>query len=167
MRQKKKFRHLHAGNNANGCEYEVTTMIRIIFSKCDPSTKSGFNSLKSELSSFVLVNHEGNMPDMLDVIQNCYAKIIHCRVQDDDFTLKVFDALGTSDNEVFLCFVKKERDSWEEDELDDYVDVFMAACAKKYNNMNNFNLKRSLKKFEVESGDEVQGSPRTPHPSFF
>ena len=105
-------------------------MIRIIFSKCNPSTKSRINSLNSEISSFALGDYEENEPDMLDEMQICYNKIIHCRGQDDDFMLKAFDALGASDNEDFLSFVKKKRDLWEGDELDDDVDALMSACIK-------------------------------------
>ena len=48
MLQKRKFQHLHVGNNTTEYEDDGATIIRIIFSKCDPSEKSGINSLKSE-----------------------------------------------------------------------------------------------------------------------
>ena len=68
MLQKNKFRHFCTGDNANTSKDDGTTMIRIIFSKCDASTKSGVDSLKSELSIFVLDDYEGNAPEMLDVM---------------------------------------------------------------------------------------------------
>ena len=102
-------------------------MIRIIFSKCDPSTKSGIKTLKTDLSSFRLGDHDKNLPDITDAIQFFCNQIIHCRVQDDDFMLKVFDVLGASDDEDVLSFVKKKRYLLEEDELDDDMEMLMSA----------------------------------------
>lgn len=48
--QKAKFRHYCDGNNAH--EDDGATIARLIFDKCDPSTKYGIDSIKSELSNF-------------------------------------------------------------------------------------------------------------------
>ena len=68
MLQKEKFRHYYIGNNANTYKDCGATIIRIIFSKYDPSTRLGVNSLKAELSDFILEDYEQDVPDMLDSI---------------------------------------------------------------------------------------------------
>ena len=73
---------------------------------------------------------------MLDAMQMCYNQILQNGGQDDDLMLKVFNALETSDDEDFLNFVKKKRDLWDEDELEDDMDVLISACTKKYNNLS-------------------------------
>ena len=50
--------------------------------------------------------------------------------------LKVFNALETLDDKDFLNFVKKKRNLWDEDELEDNVDVLISAYTKKYNNLS-------------------------------
>jgi len=54
MLHKSKFRHYYTGANANAYEDDGSTIVRIIWDKCDPSTKSGINTLKSKLSNFAL-----------------------------------------------------------------------------------------------------------------
>ena len=148
---KSKFRHFYAENNASAHEDDGTTMIRIIFSKCDPSAKSGINSLKAELSSFALGDYEENVPEILDAMQICCNQIIHCGGQDDDFVPKAFDALGASDNEDFLSFVKKKRDLWEADELDD--DALVLASTKKHDNLSKGKSKKKVSKVTSDDQD--------------
>ena len=57
----------------------------------------------------MLGNHEGNAPNTLDAMQICCDQIINCVGEDDDLMLKVFDALGTSDDEDFLFFSRKRE----------------------------------------------------------
>ena len=134
------FRHTY--NDDTGYEDDGTTMLRVIFDKCDPTTKSGINNLKARLSDFKLADHKQDVPEMLDEMLVTFNKIVMAGGQDDDFMLKVFNALSTSDNEDFLDFIKKKRDAWEEDQLDDDVDVLIDACIKKHNNITS---KRSAK----------------------
>lgn len=41
-------------------------MLRVIFDKCDPTTKSGVNTQKSNLSEFKVVDHKQNVPEILE-----------------------------------------------------------------------------------------------------
>ena len=154
MLHKSKFRHYCTGANANAYEDDGSTIVRIIWDKCDPSTKSGVNALKSKLSSFTLEDFKQDVLDMLDSMQVMHNRIIHGGRQDDDFMLKTFNALETSEDEDFLNFVKKKRDLWEEDELLDDVDALVRACAKKYNNIAESNTKRKVVKAKAQQNNQ-------------
>ena len=110
-------------------------MIRIIFNKYDSLRKSGVNSLKSLLASWDLSEFDQNVTEMLDSMQLAHSQIIHRGGKDDDFMLKVFNALKTSTNDSFLTFANKENKTWAEDKVADGVDVLIEACAKKHNNI--------------------------------
>ena len=146
MLQKAKFCHYYEGINTY--EDDRATLIRLIFDKCNSSAKSGINFLKSELSNFSLDRYKQNVPDMLDAMQMCYNQIVQNRRQDNNLMLKVFNTLETSDNENLLNFVKKKRNLWDEDELEDNVDILISAYTKKYNNLSKGKLgkKKSSKK---------------------
>lgn len=50
-------------------------MLRVIFDKCDPTTKSGLNNLKASFSEFKLANHEQDAPYILDEMLATFNKI--------------------------------------------------------------------------------------------
>ena len=154
MLHKSNFRHYYTGINTNAYEDDGSTIVRIIWDKCDPTTKSGVNALKSELLNFTLDDFKQDVPDMLDDMQIKYNRIIQTGGQDDDFMLKVFNAMETSEDEDFLDFVKKKRDLWEEDELQDDVDALIRACTKKHNNL----AKSKTKKKNAKPRQEDQES---------
>lgn len=156
MLQKEKFRHCYAGNNANAYEDCGSTMARIIFSECDPSARLGVNSLKAELSDFTLKDYDQDASDMLDAMQICHDRIVHSGSKDDDFMLKIFNALETSDNKEFLTFAQKKRDLWEEDELEDNVDKLVSACIKKFNNLKKNNPKKRVAKSAKNDDQETK-----------
>ena len=52
---------------------------------------------------------------MLDSIQMVHNQIIHSSIKDDDFILSALNGLEESQNNNFLQFVNKNRDTWEED----------------------------------------------------
>ena len=54
MLHKSKFRYYYTGTNTNVYIDDSTTIIQIIWYKCDLSTKLGVNTLKSKLLSFAL-----------------------------------------------------------------------------------------------------------------
>ena len=138
MLQKAKFCYYYEGINTY--EDDSVRLIRLIFNKCDPSTKSGINSLKSELSNFSLERYKQNELDILYAIQIYYNQILQNGGQDDNFILKVFNTLEMSDNENFLNFVKKKSDPQDEHELEDNADVLISTCTKKYNNLSKGKL---------------------------
>ena len=88
------FRHTY--NDDTGYEDDGTTMLRVMFDKCDPTTKSGINNLKARLSDFKLADHKQDVPEMLDEMLVTFNKIVMAGGQDDAFMLKVFNALSTS-----------------------------------------------------------------------
>ena len=74
MLQKAKFYYYYKGINVY--KDGRATLIRLIFDKYDSSTKSGINSLKSELSNFSLDRYKQNVPDILDAMQMYYNQIL-------------------------------------------------------------------------------------------
>ena len=103
----------------------------------------------------MLEDFKQDVPDMLDAMQVMHNRIIHGGGQDEDFMLKVFNALETSNDEDFVDFVKKKRDLWEEDELGDDVDALISACTKKYNNIAESNSKKKrMGKDKVQQDDQ-------------
>ena len=105
-------------------------MARIIFSKCNPTTRSGVNSLKAKLFKFTLDDYGQDILDMLDAMQICNNRIVYNGSRDDNFILKIFNTLETSDNEEFLSFLQKKRDLWDEGELSDNIDKLISICTK-------------------------------------
>ena len=118
-------RHTH--NDNSGCGDDGPTILRTIFDKCDPTTKSGLNNLKARLSEFKLADHHQDVPEMLDEMLVTFNNIVIAGGQDEDFILKIFNALSTSKNEDFLDFIRKKRDAWEEDQLQEDVDILIDA----------------------------------------
>ena len=82
-------------DNGSGYEDDGPTMLRVIFDKCDLTTKSGVNDLKSNLSEFNLADHKQDMPKILNGMLVIFNKIILAGGQDDDFMLKIFNILST------------------------------------------------------------------------
>ena len=105
-------------------------MLRLIIDRYDPTTKSGVNSLKSNLSEFNLADHKQDVSEILDEMLVTFNKTILEGGQDDIFTLKTFNALSASDNADFLDFIKKKRDAWEEDQLEEDVDILISTRTK-------------------------------------
>ena len=66
MLQKRKFCHYCTGNNANAHEDYGSTIVRIMFEKCDPTKKSGIKTLKMKLGDFTLEEHDQNLTGVLD-----------------------------------------------------------------------------------------------------
>ena len=82
-------------------------MARSIFDECDPSTKSGANSLKAKRSNCNLDQFDQNETDVLDSVQLAHDQIIHSGGKDEDFLLKVFNALDASSKEDFIFLSRK------------------------------------------------------------
>ena len=100
-------------------------MLRVIFDKCDPTTKSGLNNLKESLSEFKLADYKQDMPEMLDKMMVTFNKTVMAGGQDNEFMLKLFDVLSVQSNKDFLDFINKKRDAWEEDKLEVDVDMLI------------------------------------------
>ena len=85
----------------------------------------------------------------MDDVLVTFNKIILAGGQDDDFALKTFYALSTLDDASFLDFTKKKRGTWEEDQLEDEIDVLTDAHTNKDNIIMD---KRSKTKDNALSG---------------
>lgn len=88
------FRHTY--NDDTGYEDDGTTMLRVIFDKCDPTTKSGINNLKARISDFKLADHKQDVPEMLDEMLVTFYKIVMAGGQDDDFMLHLRQTMKIS-----------------------------------------------------------------------
>ena len=90
------------------------------------------------------------MTGILDHMSQCHNQITYSWSQDYDFMLKAFNSLESSSNEDFLSLIKKKRDSWEEDELEDNVDGLIQVCSKKNNNISQSKYKLKPSKSSKE-----------------
>ena len=77
MLKKSLFRHRYRDDQGGSYEDDGPTMLRIIFDKCNPTTKAGVNTLKSKLTKFTLKDYDDNVPEMLDSMQMIHNEIDH------------------------------------------------------------------------------------------
>ena len=83
-----------------------------------------------------------------------FNKIVMTGVQDDYFILKIFNDLSALDYAYFFYFIKKKRDTLEEDQLEDELDTMIDACIKKCSNITS---KWSIKKNASAGNHEDDG----------
>ena len=102
MLQKIRFSRHHAGAKTNAREDDRPSVARFFFENFNPTTKSGTNALKKKLYSFVLGDCNQNATETFDYVQMCHDKITCSGCQDDEFMLKVLNALEAPSNEYFL-----------------------------------------------------------------
>ena len=79
---------------------------------------------------------------MLDAMQIKCNHILQGGGQDNDFMLKVFNAIETLEDEDFLDFIKKKCDLWEEDKSDENAGALVRVHAKKCNNATKIKTKK-------------------------
>ena len=68
-------------------------------------------------------------------MQMVHNQIIHISRKDDDFILSALNGLEASQNDNVRQILNKHRDTWEEDEFEDNVNILIEACTKNFNNI--------------------------------
>ena len=129
-----KRRH-YTWTDANGnVSYDGPTMLFLIVSSINPSTRVGVSDLKSNLRSAKLVNFQHNVTDLTDKMLADYQLIMEKKGKHDDMVLDVFDALLSGKNEIFSSFIQRRKDDWETGTEESHETLIQVANTK-YNNM--------------------------------
>ena len=126
---------------ANGTiHYDGPTMLWLILSKINPSVRVGISTLKTNLSSATMPAHKHNIIQLLDYMHDNYTKIYEDDGEHTDYTLNLFNALETSNNQEFLTFLSGLKDEWETSNTDESdretSDALRKKVLQKYNNMS-------------------------------
>ena len=114
--------------------YDGPTMLYLIVSSVNPSTRVGVSDLKTNLRQARLVQFKYIVPDLCDKMMADYQMILDRQKTHDDILLDLFEALLSGKNEVFTRFVQRRKDDWETG-ADESPESLVEACVAKYNNM--------------------------------
>ena len=124
-------------------------MLYLLLTKINPSVCVGILTLKVNLATATLPQFNHCVDQLLDYMESQYKEIKSKGGRHNDYTLNIFQALETTNNNEFKRYVSGQKDTWETTNLgvDDKV---LAEGAKedvlaKYNNMK---LAKSWKKSE-------------------
>ena len=122
--------------SANGTiSYDGPTMLQILVSSINPTTRVGISDLKTNLRSARLVTFQFNVKDLCDKMIEDYELIIERpNGKHDDIVLDLFNALLSGKNNVFTSFVQRKKDAWETGN-DEPHEQLIEDCITKYNNM--------------------------------
>ena len=115
------------------------TMLYLILSKINPSVRVGISTLKTNLASATLPKFRHDVAELLDYMKLQFNQIIQDGGSHNDYTLNLYTALLTSNNDEFLKFVSILKDDWECDTGNDpdqvTADFLREKALTKYNNM--------------------------------
>ena len=118
------------------------TMLFILLSKINPSTRVGVSGLKLLISSATLAAFNHNVISLLNDMATNYARIVELGGSHEDYLLHIFAALLTTTNEIFRQFIQAEKNKWELGEA--YLaDTLIDKATTKYNNMISDNQWKS------------------------
>ena len=142
---------------ANGAiQNDGPTMLFIILTKVNPSVRVGISSLKSNLMTATMPKFQHNVIKMLDYMSAQMVKIREQQGSHDDYTLNLFNALSTTNNDEFKAFLNTEKNEWEtstSNQPDNVIaDLLIEKVKLKYNNMMQSN---SWKKSEDPSAKVI------------
>jgi hypothetical protein len=122
--------------------FDGATLLFILFSTINPSTRVGVSGLKLLISKATLAAFGHNVIDMLNDMASNYARILELGGSHEDYLLHLFAALLTTNNEIFQQFIQAEKNKWELGE--DYLaDTLIDKATTKYNNMTSGNQWKS------------------------
>ena len=88
-------------------------MLWLIMSKINPSVRVGVSTLKSNLMTATLPKFQHNVLKLLDYMVSQMNQITERQATHDDFTLNLFTALLTTNNDEFRSFINTEKNDWE------------------------------------------------------
>ena len=120
---------------ANGTvSYDGPTMLFIIVSGINPSTRVGVSDLKTNLRQAKLASFQYHVIDMTDKMMADYQLILEKNGRHDDMVLDLYTALLSGKNEIFSSFIQRRKDDWETG-TDESHEALVKVANTKYNNM--------------------------------
>ena len=114
--------------------YDGPTMLFIIVSGINPSTRVGVSDLKANLRKSNLVSFQFNVTDMTDKMMADYQLILEKNGRHDDMVLDLYTALLTGKNDIFSSFIQRRKDDWETG-ADESHEALVEVANTKFNNM--------------------------------
>ena len=128
----------------NGVQnYDGPTMLWLLLSKINPSVRVGISNLKTNLQTANMPAHKHDVVALLDYMHDKYTRIYQNNGQHGDYTLNLYTALLTANNDEFKTFINNLQDEWETSpSADDDVtssEYLRTKALQKYNNMSNAN----------------------------
>ena len=137
---KKKFQWTEGNGTINN---DGPTMLFLIMTKINPSVRVGISTLKMNLMTATLPKFEHSVPALIDYMVAQMNDITDMQATHEDFTLNLFTALATTNNDEFRTFIATEKNTWETNALleDDRVtaDFLIQKVNMKFNNMSKAN----------------------------
>ena len=128
--------HEFAWRNAKGnLDYDGPTMLKLMLSVINPSTRVGVKELRRKLRTTRLSQFRHNVQDMLENMNGNYVKILAKKQKHDNFDDDLFEALLSTKNQVFHNYIQRLQDEWETGT--DYTPgQIMELALQKYANMS-------------------------------
>ena len=125
-----------AWRNARGnLDFDGPTMLKLMLSVINPSTRVGVKELRRKLRTTRLSQFRHNVKDMLKDMNGNYVKILGKKQKHDTFDDDLFEALLSTKNQVFHNFIQRIQDKWETGT--DYTPgQIMELALQKYANMS-------------------------------
>ena len=126
--------------DSTGTEHlDGPTMLWILLAKINPSVRVGISSLKTNLTNATMPMYKHDVVELLDYMHEPYTSIYANYGTHTDYTLNLFNALGTAHNDEFLSFLSTLKDNWETSTVMstdvETSDELRAKVLQKFNNM--------------------------------
>lgn len=121
-------------NDRGNYDHDGPTMLKILLSVVNPTTRVGVRDLRHEIRNATLAKFSHNVKLMLENMNGNYLQIIRKGQNHDNFEDDLFDALLTTKNLVFKNFIQRLQDEWESGK-DFLPSELMETAIQKYNNM--------------------------------
>ena len=119
--------------------YDGPTMLQLVISTVNPSTRVGISDLKVSIWTSRLVQVQWDVVTLCDKMTADYLLIIELNGKHEDMVLDTYTALLSGKNDIFNNFVQRGKDDWELGKDQNYEDV-MNNTTVKYNNMVKQNI---------------------------
>ena len=121
--------------------YDGPTMLWLILSKINLSVCVGISNLKSNLQTANMPAHKHDVVALLDYMHDKYTRIYQNNGHHGDYTLNLYTALLTANNDKFKSCINNLKDEWETSPSADddvaSIEFLRTKALQKYNNMSN------------------------------
>ena len=107
-----KRKHFTWTNVSSTASYDGPTILHLLISSVNPSTRVGVSDLKSLIRSARLMQFQYSIIDMCDSIMANYELIGERGGCHNDIILDLYDALLSGKNDVFNRFVERRKEDW-------------------------------------------------------
>ena len=89
------------------------TMLYLLLTKINPSVRVRISTLKTNLVTATLPKFNHNVDQLFDFMETQYKEIKGKGGRHDDYTLNIFNALETTNNNEIKRYVARQKDKWE------------------------------------------------------